>query len=281
MPSTGHELPLLLLRDAPAVLACLVRDAFGVELGKGLAESSAAFHELEPAAYVADLVLVGPDVVVVVEVQRARDERKRATWPLYLASAHARHGRASWLVVVALDRAVSAWARAPIATFQGGALTPLVIGPDEIPRVRDAEVARAAPELAVLSAMAHGRNGPEVVEIGAAGLIAAAEVGRRDEDRGKLYFDAVLDALADLARAALEASMKVEGHEYRSEFARRYVAEGREEGRADGLRTAVRVLCDALGIAWTDGRERAIAALDAHALEALCARIQRERRWPD
>ncbi|WP_157069062.1 hypothetical protein [Sandaracinus amylolyticus] len=277
MPSTDHELPLLLLRDAPGVLARLVRDAFGVELGDDLVESSAAFHELEPAAYVADLVVVGDEVVVVVEVQRARNDLKRARWPLYLASAHAKHARAAWLVVIALDEAVSAWAKRPIETFQGGALTPLVIGPPEIPRVLDVDAAKSAPELAVLSAMAHGKDARHAVEIGVAALVAAGEVGLRDEDRGKLYFDVVLDALADVARAALEASMKLEGYEYRSEFARHYVA----QGRAEGLRAAVRMLCEAFGIEWNEARERAIATLDAPALERLCARLQHERRWPD
>ncbi len=48
-----------------------------------------------------------------------------------------------------------------------------------------------------------------------------------DDDRGSLYYHLVYNSLNEAARRALEAMMK--GYEYRSDFAKKYVAEGRAE----------------------------------------------------
>jgi hypothetical protein len=280
MPTTEHELPLLLFRAAPSALAGLLERAFGISIRGALVETGASFAEIAPASYAADLVLRAKDTTLVIEVQRARNDAKQASWPLYAASAHAASERPTWLVVVALDRTVAEWARRPITTFHGGCFAPLVIGPDEIPRVVDRDLALEQPELAVLSALAHGRE-PDAEAVGLAALFAAAAVGQQDEDRGRLYADAVFDALGDHAREIVEAMMRTDGYEYRSEFARSYVAQGRAEGRAEGLREGLRLLCEALDLGWSDAREREIAALDDAGLEALAARVSRERRWPE
>ena len=60
----------------------------------------------------------------------------------------------------------------------------------------------------------------------------AASVGL-DADRSKLYFDLVADALSEAAGKALR-NMDPANYQYQSEFARRYVAEGRAEGEAKG-----------------------------------------------
>jgi flagellar biosynthesis/type III secretory pathway protein FliH len=104
----------------------------------------------------------------------------------------------------------------------------------QIPRISDAAAARAAPQLAVLSAMAHPEL--ETVEAAEAGL---AELS---EDQQKLYWDVILSHLPELVRQAVEARM-IKGYEYQSDFARKYYSqglkEGREEGRGEGLRNAV------------------------------------------
>ena len=56
----------------------------------------------------------------------------------------------------------------------------------------------------------------------------------------------------------------MKGYEYQSDFARKYVAEGRVEGRAEGLLTVLRVR----GIAVPDAvRERILAEKDPGRLE--------------
>ncbi|MFO0588352.1 MAG: Uma2 family endonuclease [Polyangiaceae bacterium] len=59
--------------------------------------------------------------------------------------------------------------------------------------------------------------------------------------------------------------------------------EGREErrkaGLAEGLRTAIRDLCEALGIAIGPEQDAALSAMKGPALDELRLRIKRERRW--
>jgi hypothetical protein len=71
----------------------------------------------------------------------------------------------------------------------------------------------------VLSVLAHPTR--DVAE--------AALVGIRDlpdEQQARLYYDVIMDALPEAIRRILEAQM--ERYEYKTEFARKYVAEGRQ-----------------------------------------------------
>ena len=96
--------------------------------------------------------------VVIVEVQLGEDDDKLRTWPLYVAAARARYRCPAMLLVLAPDPAVARWASQAIELGHPGfALRPVVIGYDRVPRLRNAETARATPELAVLSAMATGQ----------------------------------------------------------------------------------------------------------------------------
>jgi hypothetical protein len=69
-----------------------------------------------------------------------------------------------------------------------------------------------------------------------------------DDARGRLYTDVVFAFLNDAARRALEADMQLDKYEYQSEFARRFLAQGREEGGVLALAGAVLDILDARGI---------------------------------
>jgi hypothetical protein len=136
------------------------------------------------------------------------------------------------LLAVTPEASVAGWAAAPIATgHPGWVLVPLVLGPDTVPVIRDAEVATLAPELAVLSVMLHGR-GEHAVAVGEAALAAARGLG---EGRDILYTDPVLASVHDAARAILEAVMASGNCEYQSDFARRYFGQGKAEGLAEAV----------------------------------------------
>jgi len=90
------------------------------------------------------------------------------------------------------------------------------------------------------------------------------------DDRAKFYGDLVLHSLSEAARRALEAMMK--GYEYQSDLAKKYVAQGRDEGRAEGEATArardVLTAFRVRGIAVPDtARERILAERDPERLE--------------
>ncbi len=104
------------------------------------------------------------------------------------------------------------------------------IGPAGVPIVATVAEAEARPELAVLSAMAHGRTDAGL-DVAVAALAGSA--GIHDEKRKALYVDLVLVSLGEAARRAFEALM-LKNYEYQSDFARKYFADGRAQGLADG-----------------------------------------------
>ncbi len=138
VPSLTHEAPLVVLREEPALIAALLRESLGVPVPDfvGAELGDPGFTQAVPAEFRADLVIhlrgAGPTrptvLGLVVEIQRARDERKRRSWPLYLAALHARLDCPTGLVVIATDDAVARWAAAPITSLQlGSTVTPLVL----------------------------------------------------------------------------------------------------------------------------------------------------------
>jgi hypothetical protein len=88
-----------------------------------------------------------------------------------------------------------------------------------------------------------------------------------DEDRSRLYYDLVYNSLNDAARRELEAMM-IKGYEYQSDFAKKYVAQGRAEGRAEEAASAVLTVLQARGLAVSDAvRERILSQKDLDRLE--------------
>jgi hypothetical protein len=163
------------------------------------------------------------------------------------------------LLVVAPQHDVAAWCAEPIDTgIPGFVLTPPVLGRGAVPIITDPIEAARRPELAVLSAMAHG-DGEQGAAIAAAVLPAVRQL---DDERARFYGDLVLNCLNEAARRALEAMMK--GYEYQSDFAKKYYAQGRAEARAADVLTVLRVR----GVAVPDAaRERILAEKDPARLE--------------
>jgi hypothetical protein len=95
-----------------------------------------------------------------------------------------------------------------------------------------------------------------------------------DDARARFYGDLVLESLNEAARRALETMMK--GYEFKSDFAKKYIAlgrdQGRDEGRAEGrAEEAARALLTVLrvrGIGVAEvARERILAEKDPDRLE--------------
>jgi hypothetical protein len=240
MPSQLHEALLYLFRNRPALAPELLRDSLRLAL-PGFTEAridSADLTELQPAEYRADLVVllleVAPVCGIVVEAQLAPDERKRYVWPVYVTSLRARLELPVYLLVVTAEEATARWAAKPVDLGGGNSFTPFVLGPSAVPEIADKRRAHADPELAVLSAIAHGRDtdADKPARIGLAAQIASLGL---DEDRSRLYFDLVLASLSEAARRKLKA-MDPAKYEYQSDFAKRYVAQGKAEGKAEGAK---------------------------------------------
>jgi len=132
-------------------------------------------------------------------------------------------------------------------------LSPWVIAPDEVPVVIDPVQAELSPELAVLSAMAHGRDDVETaVKIASAAMSGVRQLSGQDQIM--LYSDLILAALSDAARKAFE--MIPEGYKFQSPLIRDSIekglvqgrAEGREEGRTEGMARSVLAVLEARSI---------------------------------
>ena len=233
MPSTTHEALVELFRNRPALAAELLATSLGVAVPsfEHARLDSGDLTDLRPTEYRADAVVVLtrqdlPVLAVVIEVQLARDQRKRRSWPVYLTTLHARLRCPALLLVLSADADTAAWCRTPIEIgHPGWALRPLTLGPDTVPVVTDVEEASRAPELVVLSAMAHGCH-PDRDKVFDALLTALRTV---DEDHATLYYDVVSAALPEAARHHLEALMRTRTYEYQSDFARKYFSEGESQ----------------------------------------------------
>jgi hypothetical protein len=96
--------------------------------------------------------------------------------------------------------------------------------------VTDAVQAQGDPELAVLSAIAHGHDADihKAAQIARAARLASDCL---DEDRSVLYLDLIMASLSAAARGELEI-MKPAGYEFQSDFARHHFARGQAQGRA-------------------------------------------------
>ena len=237
MPSQLHEVLLQLFRNRPELAPELLRDALHQELPPYTEAriDSADLSEVQPAEYRADLVVLLLDGVpvfgIVVEVQLHPDERKQYVWPAYVAGLRARLKCPVSLLVITADDACARWAAKPIDMGGGSCLIPWVLGPSGVPEITDEAVARADPELAVLSAMAHGKDADSDKSVRIALAAQLASVGL-DDDRSTLYCDLILTSLSEAARRAFK-NMRAFNYEYQSDFAKEYFGKGIARGRAE------------------------------------------------
>src|SRR6185312_6012055 len=243
MPSMPHAILADLFQNRPSLAAEILTEVLGVSL------------PTYTAARLADGI---PIRMIVVEVQLAVDTRKRFSWPAYVTVSRAIHGCPAGLLVVAPDPAVAAWCAEPIEIgVPGFVLNPPVLRRTAVPVVTDPEEATRRPELGVLSVLAHGETEQRAT---IASTVLPAIRGL-DDDRAKLYHDLVYNSLNDAARRSLEVMMK--GYEYQSDFAKKYVAEGRTEGRTEEAARALLTVFRARGLSVPDAaRERILTQKD-------------------
>lgn len=210
MPSLEHATLVEMFRTHPELIALLLREVFGVDVPayERLAVSDAILDQLTPTEFRADLVVdffdstsTRPRMSGVLEVQLRIDDDKFYSWPAYLILGRSRRRCETFVLVVAPDPAVAAWARKPIHLGPGNDLRVFVLGPAEIPTITDIEVAIRHPELAVLSALAHGNDaeyGMPVLRV----MLGALDT--LDSKDAEVYLHIVYKALAGPLHRALQ-----------------------------------------------------------------------------
>jgi hypothetical protein len=278
MPSQQHEALVHLFRNSPQLALKLLRSTLDGPLpaDTDVKIECADLTEAQPTEYRADLVLSisngKPIHGLIVEVQLSTDQRKFFTWPAYVANLRARWECPVCLLVVCGDSGVADWASRPIRLGCDNMFAAQVIGPEEVPEVLDAVEAEMDPELAVLSAMAHGRDTDLVKAARIAALAQGVSAGL-DADRSKLYLDLVMNSVSEAVRKVLAKTMLPFKYEYQSDFAKHYVAEGRAEGSAQGrVALITRLLTARFGTLGEEVKEQ-IASKSIEELEEIGDRL--------
>ncbi len=143
---------------------------------------------------------------------------------------------------------MASWAAQPIDLGLGlGSLRPLVLGPASVPELTDPVAAVREPELAVLSAVAHG-NGSHGIAVLEAALVALA---RLDREHAAVYFEVVWNALRGPVQNAVEALImerRTEGEGTLLPSQQWLVDIGKRAGKREGLREALLGLLAQAGI---------------------------------
>ncbi len=239
MASMTHEGLVTLFRNHPALAAELLQGPLGLELPawNEVRVVPGDFPQVVNPEYQADLIVLlengTPVLAIIVEVQLSQDPDKRERWPVYLTNLRAREHCPVVLLVVAPDEAVARWCAKPIEMGHPFfVLQPLVVGPKAIPQLLGPQAVGVSPEMAVLSALAHGHQeelSPALFE-----AVVTSTQGL-DIERYGFYVDLALSAFSPAARKALEAMMRSGTYEYQTELVRNFMARAKEE-RQEGLK---------------------------------------------
>jgi hypothetical protein len=294
MPSPTHQILVELFRRCPTLLTDLLDAAaargtilpLALPPGARIVPTTATFTDLLPSEFRADLALhvlpsgaERPRRTFLLEPQLGRDQKKRYTWPLYSAGARARDRCPVTSIVLALDAPTARWAARRIVLDPLGThiFQPIVLGPDEIPRITDHAQARAMPELTLLSALVHcrTRGGEHTVF---AALAAACPM--LDSELRVIYFSVVRALLTEDVQRPLEALMHFEGNSVDQHVFRYYYNLGVQEANKDPQGARAETLRDILGKLLTQRfgslSEDALARIRAADVEMLthwCERL--------
>lgn len=288
--SVLHETLVDLLINQPPLVAQLLSEVFDVEVPswQRIEIPSANLSDIDPVERRADALLTlvdtnaKPVLAVVIEVQLSPKLDKRYRWPVYLTTIRDRYRCPTFVLVVCTSHAVAAWSAEPIHLSRGSVITPLVLGPNQVPVITDPTQVTNHPELAVLSALAHGDRHPQWQQV----LNTCCHTLQTlDPARSDRYADLLWNALSGAARHHLEELMALTTTEPLSPIFHRHwlrgnnegkaqgQAEGEAKGKADGEAKAVLAVLAARGIDIPDDAKKRITTCTN--LEQLDTWIQR------
>jgi hypothetical protein len=164
-PTLEHEYLIELVRNRPTLVTALLA---GVDVDVPAFDEALLgncdFTDL-PKEFRSDSVVVlrrggKPVASVILEVQRKYDPHKQWSWPVYMTTLRAREKCPVMLLVFCQTKEAALACAAPIHMgHPGWVLRPSVAALHDVPRITGVEQARANPELAALSAIAHGSLG--------------------------------------------------------------------------------------------------------------------------
>ncbi|WP_113698651.1 hypothetical protein [Nonomuraea lactucae] len=275
MPSPTHDTLNALFRSRPAFAVEIVRQLYDPDISTDtyVEVASAEFNDRPSRDFRADTVITvgppkNPELGIVIEVQLAPSDDKRLAWARYAAALWLRVDCPVVVLVICTSDRAATWAAEPIVTdLPGFTLTPLVLGPGQIPAITDPVQAAECLEIATVSVMVHGGHRP-VVE---AFVAALTKVGGDDAPQ---YYEYAYSLASSAAKQYLEEIMSSTTWPVYSPFARAHFGKGREEGeakgRVEGEIDALFTVLDARGVAMTE---------EARARITGCTDLSQVQRW--
>jgi hypothetical protein len=262
--SSLHEDLLGLVRERPAFAAEVLAKLVDVHVPRfaNARVTDSALNEA-PIELRADAVVLlddeRPVFGIVVEAQLQRDGRKEYTWPAYAAIARARHECPFVVIVLTASSQVARWAGETIQ-LGCGTFRPIVLGPEQIPKVTDPAQAIRDPELALLSVMTHGAG--DDIDTAVRIATATSEILLHDEVKKTmnkaLYLGLIERSLSAAAKEKFR--MQPETRRLYSDSYYEGMEAGEAKGEARGRIQAVLKILTKRGLAVSDEQRRRIAA---------------------
>ncbi|MFH0175345.1 hypothetical protein OHU34_20735 [Streptomyces sp. NBC_00080] len=241
MVGSSHEALHRIFQKDPALLTRALQEVLHVPFPepREFAAMNVDLTEIEPIERRVDTLLKAEtdegSYLLVVESQGKPDERKRGSWPYYLAFLREKFRCEPVLIVVTQNSATARWAAEPIYVGVPGrpsmAVWPFVLGPDNVPVIADVREAAQNVTLAVFSAMTHGR-GPM-----AAGILESLATALRtiDEDSAAVLVQFVDSCLVDpQAQQMWRDLMTTMQYFWRHPLAEQVREQGLEQGLEQG-----------------------------------------------
>jgi hypothetical protein len=244
MASFKHQGLCKLLGERPGFVPVLLQTLLGMKLPSNvvIVPAPETIRELGLPEHAADVVVAHRratsrrlNEAFVFEVQLRPDRDKWWSWPVHLCGTRARHRCPTTLVVITTNERTARWAAAPIDFGRTqGMLRPLVIGPQQIPRMLELHEARACPELATLAVIVHGHH-PGSKRLGRNALEAVLERLAKRRERDRLLLELILGSLPAGTLREIEDEMDVHATPLLSKWSKQRIAEGRALGKREGL----------------------------------------------
>ena len=196
--------------------------------------------------------------ILLIESQTDEKKDRRRRWPYYIAYLQDKYDCPVVLLVVCSKKETAEWAREPIMVGLPGlvsmTVTPVVLGPDNVPAVTTVDEASQDITAAVFSALTHSRGSRarDILEV------LSAALDTIDAETAGFLAEYIEDGLGETpAQSIWKVLMATVTYPYVSSIRSQGREEGREEGRAQGEAAAVLRILAKRGIAVDDkSRER-------------------------
>jgi hypothetical protein len=204
------------------------------------------------------------DYVLAVEAQNQPDPRKPSSWAYYLAHLQAKYQLPPVLLVVCPDQRTADWAAREVKIgppqWSSLRLTPLVLGPGNVPVVRTVEEAARDVPLSVLSAVLHRTD--RDVDVILEALVAALKV--LDRETAEKLIDLTGQGLDDNTNAIKiwRRLVAADTSFFKSSLSQEIRAEGKAEGEAKDRAAAIFDVLEVRGIPVPEADRDRIASCD-------------------